>query len=112
LSNDAAGGQLSQPVPSASGIIEKPLVETLKRRKYWTCLSKHGFRGSLTGDLLNPYGPSTINYFCQEPNPAPSRDNLLDRRPWLGLLAQLIYGFRLSVLFGLALTAIGVILCG
>jgi microcin C transport system permease protein len=60
----------------------------------------------------NPYGPNTINYFAKEPNPGPpSRDN------WLGtddrgrdLLAQLIYGFRLSVLFGLALTAIGVLL--
>lgn len=59
----------------------------------------------------NPYGPRTINYFAKEPNPsAPSRDNLLgtdDRGR--DLLAQLIYGFRLSVLFGLALTAIGVV---
>ncbi|GAB3188041.1 ABC transporter permease [Hydrogenophaga aquatica] len=60
---------------------------------------------------LNPYGPKTLNYFAKEPNPsAPSRDN------WLGtddrgrdLLAQLIYGFRVSVLFALALTAIGVL---
>ncbi len=59
----------------------------------------------------NPYGPRTINYFAKEPNPsAPSKDNLLgtdDRGR--DLLAQLIYGFRLSVLFGLALTAIGVL---
>ena len=60
----------------------------------------------------NPYGPKTLNYFAKEPNPsAPSRDN------WLGtddrgrdLLAQLIYGFRVSVLFALALTATGVLL--
>ncbi|MFN3416800.1 MAG: ABC transporter permease [Caldimonas sp.] len=60
----------------------------------------------------NPYGPRTINYFAKEPNPSgPSRDN------WLGtddrgrdMLAQLIYGFRVSVLFALALTAIGVVL--
>lgn len=60
----------------------------------------------------NPYGPRTINYFAKEPNPsAPSHDN------WLGtddrgrdLLAQLIYGFRLSVLFGLALTFTGVVI--
>ncbi len=60
----------------------------------------------------NPYGPKTINYFAKSPNPsAPSSDN------WLGtddrgrdLLAQLIYGFRLSVLFGLALTFIGVVI--
>ena len=60
----------------------------------------------------NPYGPKTLNYFAKEPNPsAPTRDN------WLGtddrgrdLLAQLIYGFRVSVLFGLALTFTGVLL--
>ena len=60
----------------------------------------------------NPYGAKTINYFAKSPNPsAPSRDN------WLGtddrgrdLLAQLIYGFRVSVLFGLALTAVGTLL--
>lgn len=60
----------------------------------------------------NPYGPGTINYFAKEPNPsAPSRDNLFgtdDRGR--DLLAQLIYGFRLSVLFGLALTFIGVVM--
>ncbi|MEO8122244.1 MAG: ABC transporter permease, partial [Rhodoferax sp.] len=61
---------------------------------------------------LNPYGPKTLNYFAKEPNPSgPSRDN------WFGtddrgrdLLAQLIYGFRISVLFALALTATGVLL--
>ncbi len=60
----------------------------------------------------NPYGSKTINYFAQEPNPsAPSRDN------WLGtddrgrdLLAQLIYGFRVSALFALALTFVGTVL--
>ena len=60
----------------------------------------------------NPYGARTINYFAKSPNPAaPSRDNLFgtdDRGR--DLLAQLIYGFRLSVLFGLALTAIGVVM--
>lgn len=58
-----------------------------------------------------PYGPKSINYFAKEPNPAkPTGENLLgtdDRGR--DLLAQLIYGFRLSVLFGLALTIIGVI---
>ena len=61
---------------------------------------------------LNPYGPNTLNYFAKSPNPsAPTADN------WLGtddrgrdLLAQLLYGFRVSVLFGLALTATGVVL--
>ncbi len=60
----------------------------------------------------NPYGPQTINYFATSPSPAaPTRENLLgtdDRGR--DLLAQLIYGFRVSVLFALALTAIGVVL--
>jgi microcin C transport system permease protein len=60
----------------------------------------------------NPYGSKTINYFAKSPSPAaPSADN------WFGtddrgrdLLAQLVYGFRVSVLFGLALTVIGTVL--
>ncbi|MGE8317929.1 MAG: ABC transporter permease [Comamonas sp.] len=60
----------------------------------------------------NRYGADTINYFAKAPNPSPpSRDN------WLGtddrgrdLLAQLLYGFRVSVLFGLALTVVGVVI--
>jgi microcin C transport system permease protein len=59
---------------------------------------------------LNHYGPRTLNYFASQPNPsAPSRENLFgtdDRGR--DLLAQLIYGFRVSALFGLALTVIGV----
>jgi microcin C transport system permease protein len=57
-----------------------------------------------------PYSYETLNYFSKEPNPAPpSLDN------WLGtddrgrdVLSRLIYGFRLSILFGLALTIVGV----
>ncbi len=53
----------------------------------------------------------TINYFAKDPNPAaPSSDN------WLGtddrgrdVFARLLYGFRVSVLFGLALTFTGVL---
>ncbi len=60
----------------------------------------------------NAYGPKTLNYFATSPNPAaPSAENVFgsdDRGR--DLLAQLIYGFRVSVLFGLALTAIGVVL--
>ena len=60
----------------------------------------------------NPYGPKTLNYFADLPNPArPTAANVFgtdDRGR--DLLAQLIYGFRVSVLFGLALTAIGVLL--
>ena len=57
----------------------------------------------------NPYGSGTLNYFASAPSPAaPSRENLLgtDERG-RDLLAQLLYGFRVSVLFALALTAVG-----
>ena len=61
---------------------------------------------------LNRYSFNSLNYFAPSPNPAPpSSVN------WLGtddrgrdVLARLLYGFRVSVLFGLALTAIGVVL--
>ncbi len=61
---------------------------------------------------LNTYRYDTLNYFAKSPNPAPpSADN------WLGtddrgrdVLARLLYGFRVSILFGLALTVTGVIL--
>ena len=60
---------------------------------------------------LNPYHHSTINYFAKQPNPSPpSWDN------WLGtddrgrdVFARLLYGFRLSVLFALALTIFGMV---
>lgn len=56
-----------------------------------------------------PFSYDTIDYYNPAPNPAaPSA------RHWLGtddrgrdVAARLIYGFRLSVLFGFALTAIG-----
>lgn len=61
---------------------------------------------------LNYYSHNTINYFSPYPNPAaPSALN------WIGtddrgrdILARLLYGFRVSVLFAIALTAIGVVL--
>ncbi|CAB3779211.1 Inner membrane ABC transporter permease protein YejE [Paraburkholderia ultramafica] len=60
----------------------------------------------------NRYYYDTLNYFSKAPNPAPpSRDN------WLGtddrgrdLFARLLYGFRVSVEFGLVLTLIGTLL--
>ena len=59
---------------------------------------------------LIPYSYETLNYFSRVPNPAPpSAEN------WFGtddrgrdVLSRLIYGFRLSILFGLALTIVGV----
>jgi microcin C transport system permease protein len=61
---------------------------------------------------VNTYRYDTLNYFAPSPNPAPpSKDN------WLGtddrgrdVLARSLYGFRISVLFGFALTLIGVVI--
>jgi microcin C transport system permease protein len=61
---------------------------------------------------VNYYRHDTLNYFSKSPNPAPpSLDN------WLGtddrgrdVLARLLYGFRISILFGLALTITGIVL--
>jgi microcin C transport system permease protein len=60
----------------------------------------------------NNYQHGTLNYFSKQPNPAPpSADN------WLGtdgsgrdVLARLLYGFRISMLFALALTVVGTLL--
>jgi microcin C transport system permease protein len=61
--------------------------------------------------LVN-YRYDTLNYFSQLPNPAPPSS-----QNWLGtddrgrdVVARLLYGFRVSVLFGMALTITGVIL--
>lgn len=59
-----------------------------------------------------PFSYDTIDYYNPDANPAPP-----NARHWLGtddrgrdVAARLIYGFRLSVLFGLALTAIGMVI--
>ena len=56
----------------------------------------------------NPYHHRTINYFSKEPNPAPpSSENVLgtdDRGR--DLAARLLYGFRVSVVFALLVTAV------
>ena len=115
---------------------DKPLVVRYEGQTYFPLLKNHPetlFGGDFDTptDFLDPfiqeqlrkdgnwalfppnrYGADTINYFATAPNPAaPSRAN------WLGtddrgrdLLAQLLYGFRVSVLFALALTAVGVVL--
>lgn len=61
---------------------------------------------------LIPYGGQSVNYF--DPTPAPAAPSAMN---WLGtdeagrdMIARLIYGFRISVWFGLALTAVGVLL--
>ena len=115
---------------------EKPLVVRYEGQTYFPVLrdySEKTFGGDFEApaDYLDPfieeriikgdnwaiyapnrYGPRTLNYFASQPNPAaPSRENFFgtdDRGR--DLLAQLIYGFRVSVLFGLALTVIGTVL--
>lgn len=59
---------------------------------------------------LIKYSYETLNYFAPSPNPAPP-----SWQNWFGtddrgrdVLSRLIYGFRLSILFGLALTIVGV----
>lgn len=61
---------------------------------------------------LNRFSFNTVNYFDPSPYPgAPSHNNLLGTDDHgRDILARLLYGFRLSVLFGLALTAINTLL--
>lgn len=92
----AFGGDFDTPVDFHDPFIEKQ------------------FKDSVNWALFPPvrYRFDTINYFAEKPNPAPpSAEN------WLGtddrgrdVFARLLYGFRVSILFGLALTVIGVIL--
>ncbi|PIE58412.1 MAG: peptide ABC transporter permease [Desulfobulbus propionicus] len=68
--------------------------------------------GNLVLFAPNPHSYNSINPSNLTPFPSPpTRDNLLgtdDRGR--DVLARLIYGFRISVLFGLALTVIGTVL--
>lgn len=61
---------------------------------------------------VNPHSYDSINLSLDQPVPSPpTRENLLgtdDRGR--DVLARLIYGFRLSVLFGFALTMVGTLL--
>ena len=115
---------------------DRPLVVRYEGQMYWPLWNDYPekqFGGDFetTTDFLDPfireqltkpgnwalfppnaYGAKTINYFAKQPNPAPP-----SAANWLGtddrgrdMLAQLLYGFRVSVLFALALTATGVVL--
>jgi len=60
-------------------------------------------------DTLNPHSATSTDYFQKEANPAPP-----SAKNWLGtdslgqdMVARLLYGFRVSILFALALAAIG-----
>jgi microcin C transport system permease protein len=61
---------------------------------------------------LNPHSATSVNYF--EKNPSPSRPTANN---WLGtdgdghdMLARLLYGFRISIWFALALTVTGTLI--
>ncbi|CBS85688.1 ABC transporter permease [Azospirillum lipoferum] len=109
---------------------DKPLLVEYENRYYWPVFQAYpettfggefetetDYRDPYVRDLIQakgwmvwppiPYSYRTINYNLPVPAPAPpSADN------WLGtddqgrdVVARLIYGFRISVLFGLVLTA-------
>ncbi|MEO6271209.1 MAG: ABC transporter permease [Lautropia sp.] len=61
---------------------------------------------------LNRYRFDTLNYFAPSPNPAPPSSTNFFGTDDRGrdVLARLFYGLRISVWFGLALTAIGMAL--
>lgn len=90
------GGDFDTPTDYLDPFIR----ETLAREGNWVIFAP------------NPYGYKTINYFAKAPNPSrPTPDNLLGTDDQgRDLLAQLIYGFRVSVLFALALTISGTLL--
>ena len=88
------GGEL-ETTPDYKGFY---ITSLLKENKNWALFP------------LNPHSYNSINFNNSQPNPSPpSAQNLLgtdDRGR--DVLARLIYGFRLSVIFALALTAIGI----
>ena len=90
------GGEL-ETTPDYKGFY---ITSLLKENKNWALFP------------LNPHSYNSINFNNSQPNPSPpSAHNLLgtdDRGR--DVLARLIYGFRLSVIFALALTAIGILI--
>jgi microcin C transport system permease protein len=61
---------------------------------------------------LNPYSAMSVNYFVKQPDPAaPTSDHLLGTdASGRDMVARLLYGFRISVFFALALTLVATIL--
>ena len=90
------GGELNT-TPDYDGFF---ISERLKENNNWALFP------------INPHSYNSINFNNSQPNPAPpSHENILgtdDRGR--DVLARLIYGFRLSVIFALALTAIGILI--
>ena len=95
-SEKAFGGDFDSPADYLDPFIQ----DQFKQRGNWAIYP------------VNHYRFDTLNYFAKAPNPAPpTGDN------WLGtddrgrdVVARLLYGFRVSILFGLALTITGVML--
>ena len=61
---------------------------------------------------LNPHSANSTDYFQKDANPAPP-----SAKNWLGtdsegrdMVARLLYGFRISIFFALALTAVGTVI--
>ena len=61
---------------------------------------------------LNRHSATSLEYFSKPPNPTPPNTD-----HWLGtdqvgrdMIARLVYGFRVSILFAFALTAIGIVI--
>ncbi len=61
---------------------------------------------------FNRFNHTTINYDSDLPNPAPPSENNILGTDDRGrdVLARLIYGFRLSILFAIALTVVGTVM--
>jgi microcin C transport system permease protein len=61
---------------------------------------------------LNPYSATALNHFTGEPDPAaPSRAHLLGSdATGRDMIARLLYGFRISIWFALALTGVATLL--
>jgi len=68
--------------------------------------------GNFAVFTLNPYAANTLNFFTKDPDPAgPSRDHFLGSDDsGRDMVARLLYGFRISIYFAVALTLVGTLL--
>jgi len=68
--------------------------------------------GNFAVFTLNPYAADTLNFFTKDPDPAgPSRDHFLGSDDsGRDMVARLLYGFRISIYFAVALTLVGTVL--
>ena len=68
--------------------------------------------GNFAVFTLNPYAANTLNFFTKDPDPAaPSREHFLGSDDsGRDMAARLLYGFRISIYFAVALTFVGTIL--